>query len=159
MWARFFQARLAWVSMTPLGRPVVPDVYIKPVDVVAASDARGPPVVSGAQLGRVVHPPSAGEMQARTSVSSRPFRRLVGQIDQPRRTRGPGPGVLEDVAHLGRGQPPVDRHGDGPEVVGGEDRLQELRAVVGEEATTSPGRRPGSVQAAGQRAGPVAISP
>ena len=43
-------------------------------------------------------------------------------------------GVLEDVADLGRGEPPVDRHGDRAQVVGGEDRLEELGAVVGEQA-------------------------
>src|SRR5437764_603318 len=62
-------------------------------------------------------------------------------------------GVLEDVANLGCRQPPVDRHGDGPEVVGGEDRLQELGAVVGQKPdhvapTDTPFRQP-----AGQRRG------
>ena len=41
--------------------------------------------------------------------------------------------MVEDVPHLGRGQSPVDGHGDGPEVVGGEDHLEELGAVVGQE--------------------------
>ena len=59
--------------------------------------------------------------------------------------------VLEDVAHLRRRQPPVDRHGDGAEIVGGEHRLQELGAVVrrggpprhhGTDPASRPARRP-----------------
>ena len=40
--------------------------------------------------------------------------------------------MLEDVAHLGRGKPPVDRHRDRAEMVRGEDGLEKLDAVVGE---------------------------
>ena len=63
-----------------------------------------------------------------------PVGRLVGERDErPVAHERAGLGVVEDVAQLRRGEPPVDRHGDRAEVVGGEDRLQELGAVVREE--------------------------
>ena len=71
--------------------------------------------------------------------------------------QGPGARVLQDVAHLRCRQPPVDRHGDGPEAIGGEDRLEEFRAVVREQAhRRRPGRTPRSCRPAGQcrRRGP-----
>src|SRR5580658_11053209 len=58
-WARFFHARLAWVIMTPLGRPVVPDVYIKRW---MSSGAAGNGVVllaTARSPARVVHPSRA----------------------------------------------------------------------------------------------------
>ncbi len=50
MCARFFHARLAWVIMTPFGRPVVPDVYISrwtssPAAAHARRDARRRPEI------------------------------------------------------------------------------------------------------------------
>ena len=66
--------------------------------------------------------------------------------------------MVEDVPHLGRGQPPVDRHGDGPEVIGGEDHLEELRAVVGEEPDDIPWSDTTGGQATGQRNGAPPIS-
>ena len=41
MWAKFFQARLAWVIITPFGRPVVPEVYIRRWRSSAPADTRG----------------------------------------------------------------------------------------------------------------------
>ena len=62
--------------------------------------------------------------------------------------------VLEDVAHLRRRQPPVDRHRHGTEVVGGEDGLEELAGSCRTAApTTSPCADPALVQTAGKSDG------
>ena len=142
-WARFFQARLAWVIMTPLGRPVVPEVYISrwtssalagtrtgvPPEARSVAE-RGP---SGRRGARDADTDETGPHVRAWPRSASGEQRLVAH-------EGAGAGVLQDVAHLRRGETPVDGHGDGPEVVGGEDRLEELRAVVGRGG---PRRRPG----------------
>ena len=93
--------------------------------------------------------------EARTREASMPAVASSARLDQRAvADQGPGPGVLEDVAHLGCGQAPVDGHGHRTQVVGGEDRLEELGAVVGEErhhvaSADSVGR-----QAPGQSDGP-----
>ena len=60
MCARFFHARLAWVIMTPFGRPVVPDVYIRRWTSSAGAPARGvaSPVLAP-QVGRAGANPGA----------------------------------------------------------------------------------------------------
>ena len=88
-------------------------------------------------------------------------RRVVREIDerlvahQRARFR-----VVEDVPQLRRGEPPVDRHRDRAEVVGGEDRLEELGAVVREQpddvagadaAFVQPGRERGRARAPSRR--------
>ncbi len=82
MWARFFQARLAWVSMTPLGRPVVPDVYISRWTSSAATATGAAGLSALRSSARLVQPSgtdqageplvAAGAMQARSSVASSP---------------------------------------------------------------------------------------
>ena len=64
-------------------------------------------------------------------------------------------GVLEDEAQFRCGQTPVDRHRHRAEVVGGEDRGQELGAVVRQQAyDVARGHTP-RLQPGGQRGGPV----
>ena len=101
----------------------------QPVDVVGGRRRRGGTALDARSSARVVHPSrAAGEMLACTQRGSMPLvassasstQRLVAH-ERPRL------GVLEDVADLRRGQPPVDRHGDGAEVVGREDRLEDTR--------------------------------
>ena len=58
--------------------------------------------------------------------------------------------MLKDVPHLRRGQPPVDRHNDRAEVVRGEDRFEELWAVVGEKSDDVATSDASFGQAAGQ---------
>ena len=156
MWARFFHARLAWVSMTPLGCPVVPDVYIR-------RWTSSPAVVAGARSPRIdaevgERRPPLGRRLRHARPQERGLHalgRLVGERDERlvahQRLRL---GVLEDVAHLGRGQAPVDRHGDGAEVVGGEERLEELGAVVREQADHVAAPDPALVQPRRQRRRP-----
>ncbi len=150
----FFHARLACVSMTPFGRPVVPDVYM------SRCTSSGPRRAAGRRIGvRSVGQrlPSAAAPATTRTIRARPSSpsvACVGEIDQ----RGvaherPGLRMFEDVAHLRRGQPPVDRHRDSTEVVGGEDRLRGTRAVVGQQRhdialPDAPAR-----QAAGQSSG------
>ena len=72
-WARFFHARLAWVIMTPLGRPVVPDVYIRRWTSSAAAGTRAGLVGVARRSASGVHPSGAGrETHARRSVASNP---------------------------------------------------------------------------------------
>ena len=61
--------------------------------------------------------------------------------------------VVEDVAQLRRREPPVDRHRDHAEVVRGEDALEELGAVVREQADHVAGADPALVQPGRQRGG------
>ena len=111
----------------------------QPVDVVGRPRAR-----RRRRPGRVarssasdVHP-SGGRVRdaapARACASMPAVASSASSTSDSSHTRARGLGVLEDVAHLGCGEPPVDRHGDGAEVVGGEDRLEELGAVVREQA-------------------------
>ena len=156
MCARFFQARLACVSMTPLGRPVVPDVYIS--RWTSSARRRRQPAGSRRRAGRRATPtrraPEPSTL-ARTSGVLQALRGVVRQVDERLVAHeGGGLGVLEDVAHLGGGEPPVDRHRDGAEVVGGEDRLEELGAVVREQADDVAGADTPVRQAPGQRRDP-----
>ena len=64
-------------------------------------------------------------------------------------------GVLEDVPQLRRREPPVDRHRDRAEVVGGEDRRQELDAVVREQPDDVAGADAARVQPGRERGRPV----
>ena len=69
-------------------------------------------------------------------------------------------GVVEDVAHLRGRQPPVDRHRDRAEVVGGEDRREELGAVVREQTRRRrPRPTPRSCSPARERGGVSRTSP
>ena len=136
MCARFFHARLAWVIMTPLGRPVVPDVYIK--RWMSSGRCRG---AWAALCCRRADRRSVSSRRQRSAKHARTNERVldavcrfVGKIDERFVTdERASSGVLEDVPHLWSGEPPVDRHRDRAEVVRGEDRLEELGAVVGEE--------------------------
>ena len=120
--------------MTPLGRPVVPDVYMSrwmssgSAGTVAAARGR-------LEFGELLQPLRRVRRDTgRTSAASMPDRRRAGQLLQRLvADQCPSLRVLEDVAHLRRRQPPVDRHGHGAEVVGGEHHLEELRAIVGEQ--------------------------
>ena len=62
--------------------------------------------------------------------------------------------VLEDEPELGRGEAPVDRHRDRAEVVGREDRREELDAVVGEQADDVARADVARLQPAGERGRP-----
>jgi hypothetical protein len=81
---------------------------------------------------------------------------VVGQVEQlVVGDDGPSLRVLEDVGDLGGGEPPVDRHGDGAQVVGGVDGGEEVGAVVGEQRPHVAGPDAPFLEAAGHRGGPV----
>jgi len=66
-------ARLACVSMTPLGRPVVPDVYINRCTSSPAAATRATALASARRSPRNTHPRSStGDRLTRTSAFSRP---------------------------------------------------------------------------------------
>ena len=100
---------------------------------------------------------STGAMPTRTKPPRvgavvQPSGGLVGQREQRLvADQCPRARVFEDVAHLGSGEPPVDRHGDGAQVVGGEERFEEFGAVVREDRHHVAGPDPPPGQAAGQR--------
>ena len=74
MCARFFQARFAWVIMTPFGRPVVPDVYMRRCTSSPTTGVRSTLVAVVRRAASVVHPSKrSGETTARTSVASMPL--------------------------------------------------------------------------------------
>ena len=135
MWARFFHARLAWVSITPFGRPVVPDVYIRRCTASAATGTRATASCDRRSASARPAVRCAGRDAHAHEVALHAGGRLVGERDElPVAHERAGLGVVEDVAQLRRGEPPVDRHRDRAEMVGGEDRLQELGAVVRQQA-------------------------
>ena len=114
---------------------------------VAARSANALPPVGGSSVDA-----HADEV----APSSRPVG-LVGEPDQRVVAhQGPRLGVVEDEADLLGRQPPVDRHGDGAEVVGGEDRRQELDAVVREQPDDVAGAD--APRARGRRRAPAARS-
>jgi hypothetical protein len=73
MWARFFQARLACVSITPLGRPVVPEVYMRRCTSSGAVGAIGGGVPSVRSVVSGVHP-AWSTVHARTTSMPVPAR-------------------------------------------------------------------------------------
>ena len=128
------------------------------VDVVGRH-GRAPAGRSPRQVGEG-RPPVGGRgaTQPHRRADARRSRRSASSRSASSHTRR-GAGVLEDVPHLRRGQPPVDRHGDGAEVVGGEDRLQELGAVVREQRHDVAGPTPRSDRPPARGPRRSAISP
>src|SRR4051812_29285096 len=133
----------------------------QPVHVVAGRDRARDRRRGRAYVGQRLPSVRCGGCDAQPGeVALESDRRLAGELEQVRvADQRPGPGVLQDVAHLRCGQSPVDRHRDRPEVVRGEERLEELGTVVGEQrddvtaphpALVQPGREPGG--AIGHRA-------
>ena len=129
-----FHQRLAWVSMAPLGRPVVPDVYMITATSSAstgsasvsgalwpATEASGRPAVGGGV--------GADVAAARELVADAVDHRAVVLVDHDR----VGAGVVDDVAELGAGEAEVEGDEDGAEPGRGEHRLEEGRLVEAEE--------------------------
>ena len=126
--------------MTPFGRPVVPTCTSAGGGRRRRRGTRGSARVSAAR--------SAKRSQPSWSRADRHPDELAARASRPsrvrparRRTRGPSPASARGCSHLGGRQPPVDRHGRGAEVVGGEDRREEVGAVVGRAGRRR--RRPG----------------
>ena len=122
--------------ITPFGRPVVPDVYISRWTSSPSTCARGRRAPTSAR--EIGEPLPPGDVLGRDAdadeVALESVGRFVREVDERvvahERARF---GVLEDEPQLRRREPPVDRHRDRTEVVGGEDRRQELDAVVREQ--------------------------
>ena len=125
----------------------------QPVDVVAGGgnarpDARRRPEI------RERRPRVRGRLREADpdGPAFHPLHRVVGEIDerfvahQRASSR-----VVKDVPQLRRGEPPVDRHRDRTQVVRREDRLQELSAVVRQEADDIARADPALVQPGRQR--------
>ena len=135
-------------ALGPTGRP---RRVHQPVDVVGVVRGRAA-ARTGLELGEAAPTARAGSARADTHQRGLHVRsRGPGQVaecvvaDQcPRR------GVLQDVTHLRGRQPPVDRHGNGAEVVRGEHHLEELRTVVGEQPDDVTLAHPSLGQPAGQ---------
>ena len=131
----------------PLGRPVVPNVYMRQARSLPATSmpsARGSPLAS-----TVRSPPRRRRALRRPPLAPAPRRPRrqgrrgrAGTADRPHEDVGAGIGQQE--GHLRRGQPEVHRHEDRAELGGGEHRLQEGGAVEEQTATLSPCRTPNS---------------
>ena len=86
--------------------------------------------------------------------------RLVGEIGQRLVAHEHlRPGVFQQVPQLGGGETPVDRHGDRTEEVGGEDRGEELGAVVRQQADDVAGSDAPFPEPAGQPGRPLGHVP
>ena len=153
---------LAWVSIAPFGRPVVPDVYMIPwtsrgsTSMSSGSSLGGVDELVVGQLavgggagrdpGRRRHEHAVADPHARLverGAGDAGQRRVVGEhVDA---------GVGEDVADLGRLQAVVDRHDDGAELRRGEDVLHERHRVEQQHADpvaaahAEPEQRPGQL--------------
>src|SRR5665213_1712123 len=87
MWAMFFHARLAWVIMTPLGRPVVPDVYMRRCTSSALTTARTTPSGDPRRSSNAIHPSGAvDDTHARTNDASMPS---VASLPRPTSAASP----------------------------------------------------------------------
>ena len=117
----------------------------------AFRDARRRPQLARAQSTRRA---PVGEAHP-DEVAFHRLRRLVGEIDERVVAhQRPRFRVVEDVPELRRGEPPVDRHRDRTQVVRGEDRLEELGAVVREQPDDVTGADPAFLQPRRERGGP-----
>ena len=129
-----FHQRLAWVSMAPLGRPVVPDVYMM---TATSSASTGSASVSGGTVARhrgkrrpaVVGGIGADVAAAGELIADPVDHRAVVLVDHDRVDAG----VVDDVAELGAGEAEVEGDEDGAEPGRGEHRLEEGRLVEAEE--------------------------
>ena len=137
-----FHHRLAWVSIAPFGRPVVPEVYMitrhlvavdRVDEVVGERRAVAGDVGEGDPAGRVAV--GGDVVAARQLVADAVEHRAVGLVGHDRVDAG----VVDDVAELGAGEAEVQRHEDGAEARRREQHLEERRLVEAEERR--PGRR------------------
>ena len=129
------------VSTAPLGRPVVPDVYM-----IRAGESSGTSTASGASCSssstaenarRAIGVVHADELDVVVDLVGRLRAGLGAElVDEEHR----GPGVLEDVGDLAGREPEVHRHADGAEPVRREQRLHVLRPVAHEHRHAVAGR-------------------
>ena len=108
----------------------------------------------GTQIGKPLPPLDVLRRDAHTDeVARQLIRRFVRELDEGFvANECSSSGVVEDERELRRGEPPVDRHRNRAQMVRGEDRLEELGAVVREDADdvagphaafVEPGSQPG----------------
>src|SRR4051794_30039453 len=128
-----FHRWLSWVSMAPLGRPVVPDVVHQAGEVAAVDvGAERAGVTAGKQLLELRL--TVGRFAADDDPGADPHA-LADQRGTGDRCQGSrvdeqvGAGVGEQVGDLGRGQAQVHGHEHRPELGRGQHRLQEGGAV------------------------------
>ncbi len=92
----------------------------------------------------------------RDEVSGQFVGRRVGEVDEcVIANECARVGVLEDEPQLRGRQPPVDRHRDRTQMVGGEDRREELEVVVREQPDDVTARDAARFEARRQCRGPV----
>ena len=121
------------MSITPFGRPVVPEVYINrwmsspPTSRPRRDRRRRSRSVKGSHPSVAVR---ATRRRGREPIARPAIASSARSISASSHTSTFACGVFQQVPQLGCGETPVDRHGDRTEVVGGEDRGQELGAVV-----------------------------
>ena len=149
--------RLACVSATPLGRPVVPDEYMMmqtSSGSTSADAAHGRRrrqhrlvLVAVASVGRDLD----DVLDVRQLVADLVDRRLELRPDDQHL----GAGIVEHVVHLVGGEPEVDDRVGRPQRCGGERRLQARRVVLVEERDDVAAPDAAFGQRAGQPADPV----
>ena len=111
---------LAWLSTTPRGWPVLPDVYWMNATSSAAAVGNGGGGVVHLEIARLEHVPDVGRGGLR--LSSTPGR------NQPMVTTALGLGVAEDAGGRLDAEGGVERHRHRAEAQGAEERVEELRA-------------------------------
>ena len=128
--------RLAWVSATPLGRPVVPDEYMMMHDVVGVDiGRRGRPAWPTASSASYSSPSSPSGV---TSMTCSTFGELVADLVDVRLEfladdQHLGAGVVEHVVQLVGGEPEVDDRVGRAQRCGGQRHLQAGGVVLVEE--------------------------
>ena len=144
-----FRTRFCWLSITPLGSPVVPEVVDDGGEVVPATAAASRSAAAGsaarASLPALMtadqgSPPAPGSKVKTVSTfgsrsrASAIFALLfgIGSDDHPRSR------VPDDVRRLRRGQRRVDRHRDRPEDLQSRFHGEPLHPVLGKERHPVP---------------------
>ena len=118
-------ARLVWVSTAPLGRPVVPEVYmISAGESLGMSTGSSAVAVLGEQVVVAEHAVLGGatrDDRRSASVGSRSRTAVATAGEHRFGDDDAGLAVADQEGDLGRGHAEVDRHRDGAEQVGREE--------------------------------------
>lgn len=133
-----FQNRFAWVSMAPLGCPVVPEVYMI---TAMSSGSANTGAVSGARpasSSSSTSQPGAGCQRNHPAQPGLRTHRIDHRGALSVGHQGVRLRVAQDVAELVGGQSPVQRHERGADPCGGEQRDQKVRVVQARVADPIP---------------------
>ena len=139
-------ARLRCVVSTPLGTPVVPEVYI--CTIVSPAAPRAPGSVAGYSASHASYSAPAPTTRSGGPLAAA-IRRASRRTPAPRQQRRAG--VADDRLQLGRRQAPVERHEHRADLARGEQQLDDLGAGAVQVRDARPGPAPAASSACARR--------